>query len=127
MYIVQIQINEEIAEYTALGIEQQKITHLAANEQYKTLVDIGQQCYVQAVVNAPQAGVYVHIGLGFFVELSWSAVDHIAQKRDELLSRKAIQTQTAIESVQADLDEVCMGQYASPYSSFKCYFDNESF
>ena len=92
-----------------------KVTNLTANEQYKTLVDIGQQCFVKAVVDAPQNGVYVHMGLGFFAELSWSDAADIALKREELLARKVIQTQIAIDSVQADVDEVCVVAWSNWY------------
>lgn len=107
-YTTQEQLQEEIGEYVEFGIMQHKITNLTANEPYETLVDIGQQCFVQAVVNEPQNGVYVHMGLGFFAELSWSDAADIALKREELLARKVTQTQIAIDRVQADVDEVCM-------------------
>ena len=102
-----------------------KVTNLNANEQYKTLVDIGQQCFVKAVVDAPQNGVYVHMGLGFFAELSWSDAADIALKREELLTRKVLQTQIAIDSIQADVDEVYVVAWSNWYQKHLLLYWNQ--
>jgi prefoldin subunit 5 len=82
----------------------QKVT--GAEDDYETLVDIGQGCYMQAVVPKGQDSVFVHIGLGFFTEISPVEIPDFTSKRVQILRDKISHTEQAIEKVANDIAEV---------------------
>ena len=74
--------------------------------EYKSLVDVGQGCYVKTVVAAPKQSVYLNIGLGFFTELAWPHAMEVVKEREIILQKKIINVQAAIDQVQSDMREV---------------------
>ena len=74
--------------------------------EYKSLVDVGQGCYVKTVVAAPKQSVYLNIGLGFFSELAWPHAMEVVKERKSILEKKVLNVQAAIDQVQLDMKEV---------------------
>ena len=62
----------------------------------------------------PLKSVHAHVGLGFFVELSWPSALALAKSREGLLGRRRDQAQASLEAVQADMDGVrtCVRAYS---------------
>jgi prefoldin subunit 5 len=103
---VQAELSDEIAEYSKFNVISEDVARLAPNEKYESLVDIGQNCFVASVVEAPKSSVYFYIGLGFFTELTWPAAVVLSGERTKLIQKKISNTQDAIDRVQADMAEV---------------------
>lgn len=103
---IQAEFSDEIAEYSKFNAFSEDVAQLAPNENYESLVDIGQKCFVASVVEAPKSSVYVHVGLGFFAELTWPAAVAVSGDRIKLIQKKVSNTQDALNRVQADMAEV---------------------
>lgn len=97
---------DDIAEYAKFNTMSKDIDKLAPGQKYESLVDIGQGCFVQSEVAAPKDGVYVHVGLGFFVELTWPDATTLSGEREKILQKKVSEAQHAIDRVKSDMDEV---------------------
>lgn len=54
--------------------------------EYRSLVDIGSKCLMQAVVEEPKT-LYVHIGAGFHTELAFDEAVELSHKRIDILRR----------------------------------------
>ena len=115
---IQTELTDEIAEYSKFNVISEDVARLAPNEKYVSLVDIGQKCFVASVVEAPKSSVYVHVGLGFFAELPWSAAVAVSGERINVIQKKVSNTQDAIERVQADMAEVMVRLMFAGYSAF---------
>ena len=115
---IQTELTDEIAEYSKFNIISEDVARLAPNEKYESLVDIGQMCFVASVVEVPKSSVYVHVGLGFFAELPWSAAVAVSGERINVIQKKVSNTQDAIERVQADMAEVMVKLMFAGYSAF---------
>lgn len=102
----QVELCDEIVEYSKFNIISEDVARLSPNQRYESLVDIGQKCFVTSIVETPQSSVYVHVGLGFFVELTWPAAVAVSDERVKLIQKKISNTQGAIDRVEADMAEV---------------------
>ena len=77
---------EEIMQYNKL-VDVAPTIASTAND-YHTLCHVGSGCHVQGII--PQAGksVHIHVGLGFFVEVSWPEALDVAKQRTKILKNK---------------------------------------
>jgi prefoldin subunit 5 len=77
-------------------------------EGYKTLVDIGNHCYVQGVISkeALAKSIFVHIGLGFHAEIKLEDIPAFSFQRIAILERKRSKVESELLQVQNDHREV---------------------
>jgi prefoldin subunit 5 len=68
--------------------------------------DIGHGCLVEARIDDTQASMYVHIGLGFHIEVPFSEAFEISNQRQGIIERKAGNLQEEIDAVVTDLEFV---------------------
>lgn len=99
---------QEISDYAKFTQLAKSIMVEGANgaDEYKTLSHIGQGCHVQAVIPQASKSVHVHIGLGFFTEVSLKDALEISSKRINILRGKVILTEGTIVNLEADLAAV---------------------
>ncbi|KAH6802036.1 Prefoldin chaperone subunit family protein [Perilla frutescens var. frutescens] len=74
----------------------------------KTLVNLGSEVYTEA--DAPDTRyIFVEVGFGFYVQLTWSeALNHIAA-REKLLSRKIEDYTRIVATIKAEIGLVLEG------------------
>lgn len=105
-FTIQAVIQDEIDEYAKFTCISKEIAELEPHMEYKSLVDVGQGCYVKTVVATPKQSVYLNIGLGFFSELAWPHAMEVVKEREIILQKKILNVQAAINQVQSDMREV---------------------
>jgi len=69
----------------------------------ESLVSIGNGVRVQAKVN-DTSGCYVHVGIGFHVELKASEVLAVSQKRRALLARRVAMCEAEVQSTVLEIE-----------------------
>ncbi|XP_054823069.1 uncharacterized protein LOC129321357 [Prosopis cineraria] len=84
------------------NLEKNSVTSL------KTLVNIGSEVYLQAEVPDTQH-IFVDIGLGFHVELTWSEALNYIKQREERIKRQLEEYTQLIASIKAQIKLVCEG------------------
>ena len=77
---------EEINQYNKLVTMAPIIASTANN--YQTLCHLGNGCHVQGMIPHAGKSVHVHVGLGFFVEISWPEALEVAKQRTKILKNK---------------------------------------
>ena len=105
-FTLQALIQDEIAEYAKFSRFGKEIAELESHVEYKSLVDVGQGCYVKTVVAAPKQSVHLNIGLGFFCELAWPHAMEVVEQREGILQKKLLNAQALIDKVLSDMNEV---------------------
>jgi prefoldin alpha subunit len=95
-------IQEEINEYEKC---QTIITEMKGKEKYESYVDIGESNYVKSVLDACET-IYIHVGMGFHVEVPLDEGMEICHERISLLQKKVSNLDTTIGMVGQDIQEV---------------------
>lgn len=100
-------LNNEINEYKKCNniITNIKLNNEKNEKNYYSLVNIGEGNYVQSVIENCNS-IYIHIGMGFHVELGLNEAREISDRRVELLEKKVQHLDTSIEFVAKDIEEV---------------------
>jgi prefoldin subunit 5 len=76
------------------------------DEDFDTLVEIGQGCSMSACIPAHRKQqIIIHIGLGAFVEMSLVDALAISDRRCGLLNEKLANIELAIDAVESDIQE----------------------
>jgi prefoldin alpha subunit len=96
------EIQEEIQEYEKC---QNIITVMKGKEKYESYVDIGEGNYVQSVLDSCDT-IYIHVGMGFHVEVPLEQGMEICQERICLLQKKVLNLDTTIGMLGQDIQEV---------------------
>ena len=99
------EIQDEIQEYLKLSHHLDNLSILPSDVPYSLLVDIGQDCLVQAQLNSPRE-VFVHIGMGFHVALPEDEAKKVVATRIALLNCKVSHISSSIASVEEHITEV---------------------
>jgi prefoldin alpha subunit len=99
---VQNDIHDEIEEYEKCRI---MIKDMKGKQNYESYVDIGEGNYVQSVLNSSET-IYVHVGMGFHVEVDLEKGNEICHERILLLQKKIGNLNNTIETVGQDIQEV---------------------
>ena len=68
------------------------------------LVNIGDDCYVQA--KPLSEGLFVHVGYGFHLEMSIDQVKDFSRQRIDILQRKSYMTGEELMGIHADYEQV---------------------
>lgn len=98
----------QIAEYMQLKTSIEKIQECGITENLKTKVDLGCNFYAQA--NIPDATrVYVFVGFGFFVEMTFSEALKFIDKRTAFLQGHADRLTADAMKVRANINLVLEG------------------
>jgi prefoldin alpha subunit len=100
---VQNDIHDEIEEYEKC---QSLIKEMKGKQSYESYVDIGEGNYVQSVLNSCET-IYIHVGMGFHVEVDLEKGNEICNERIQLLQKKIGNLNNTIEMVGQDIQEVC--------------------
>ena len=116
-FTLQAVLQDEIDEYAKFTCISKEIAELEPYMEYKSLVDVGQGCYVKTVVATPKQSVYLNIGLGFFSELAWPHAMEVVKKREIILQKKLLNVQVAIDQVQSDMREVSIIKFQNFFHS----------
>uniref|UniRef100_A0A2P2JFE1 Protein UXT homolog isoform X1 n=1 Tax=Rhizophora mucronata TaxID=61149 RepID=A0A2P2JFE1_RHIMU len=74
----------------------------------RTLVNLGSEVYMQADVPDTQH-IFVDIGLGFYVEFTWSEALNFISLREEKIARQIEEYTRQIASIKAQIKLVCEG------------------
>lgn len=99
---IQNNLDDEINEYKkCLTI----ISNMKGKDNYESYVDIGEENYVKGVLNSCNT-IYIHVGMGFHVEVELDEGIEICHKRIELLQKKILNINSNIEMVGKDIQEV---------------------
>ena len=98
-------IQEEVQEYHKLSNHINNLSVLPSDVPYSLLVDVGQDCLVQAQLDTPRE-VYVHIGMGFHVALPHQEAKKVIATRIALLDCKASHVEANITAVSEHIVEV---------------------
>ncbi len=104
---VQNEIKDEIKEYHTcqMILEEMREKALEGVEKYESLVDIGEGNYVQSQTNQCET-IYIHVGMGFHVEVDLDWAKKISEDRINILEKKVTNLNTTIELVGQDIQEV---------------------
>ncbi|KAG9150921.1 hypothetical protein Leryth_003048 [Lithospermum erythrorhizon] len=74
----------------------------------RTMVNIGSEVYAQADVPDTRR-IFVDVGLGFFVEFTWSEAVNYIKTREERIERQIEEYTRLIASIKAQIKLVCEG------------------
>ncbi|GAA0138360.1 general transcription factor [Lithospermum erythrorhizon] len=74
----------------------------------RTMVNIGSEVYAQADVPDTRC-IFVDVGLGFFVEFTWSEAVNYIKTREERIERQIEEYTRLIASIKAQIKLVCEG------------------
>jgi len=103
-------LEEEVQEYlNLLGKVNEWSTDKSNNGKgYDTHVDIGEKCFIQAHVPYDNLvkSLYVHIGMGYHVEVLLENVPELVQSRRRLLEQKISFLDEEIVNIRADYEQV---------------------
>lgn len=103
------ELQDEVQEYRKLSHHLDNLSVLPSDVPYSLLVDVGQDCLVQAQLNSPRE-VFVHIGMGFHVALPENEAKKVVATRIALLHCKTSHVASSIALVGEHIEEVCVAK-----------------
>ena len=115
---IRSEISDEIDEYNKLLEIVQALKH-KKNAEYYTRSDIGLGYEVEAVVHDPSL-LYVHVGMGFHVEMELESIPAFAAQRQDLLRARLGVVQEDCDKVANHIQEVRTCNHVSCMWRFPC-------
>ncbi|XP_052807924.1 protein UXT-like [Mya arenaria] len=102
------QVYSQIAEYLQLKNTIEQIKKAGVTEDLKTKVDLGCNFYVQANIADPRT-IFVFVGYGFFVEMSFDEAIKFIDKRTKFLNDHTDHLTSEANKVKANIRLVIEG------------------
>lgn len=102
---VQNDLLDEVREYEKCQIIIQDLMMKEGKANYQSYVDVGEGNYVESILNSCET-IYIHVGMGFHVEVDLEKGNEICKERIILLQKKVSNLNDSIEMVGQDIQEV---------------------